>query len=85
MKKAKFLKQGDTKERPSRKDLVGGAAQTYSHKRGTMNKIIYEDIRENLLITQQLLERATFFGDPRRAARLRELERQASAARDWHL
>ena len=57
--------------------------RTYSHKKGTMNEVIYEDMREDLLTTQQLLERATFFEDPRRAARLRELERQASAAKDW--
>ena len=48
-----------------------------------MNKIVYENMKTELLTTQQLLERVTFFEDPRRAARLRELERQASAARDW--
>ena len=79
-KKAQLLKQGDTRERPERKPLVGGVAEVRSHKQGTMNKIIYEDTSTESLTTQQLLERVTFFDDPRRAQRLRELERQAGMA-----
>ena len=48
-----------------------------------MNKIVYENMATETLTTQQLLERTTFFEDPRRTARLRELERQAHVARDW--
>ena len=80
MKKAKLLEQGDTRERLERKPLIGGVAEVWPHERGTMNKIIYEDMRTESLTTQQLLEQATFFDDPRRAQRLRELERQASMA-----
>ena len=54
-----------------------------SHKRGTMNKIVYENMKTELLTTQQLLERVTFFDDPRRAVRLRILESQALEAQDW--
>ena len=79
-KKAQLLKQGDTRKRPERKPLVGGVAEVWSHKQGTMNKIIYEDTSTETLTTQQLLERVTFFDDPRRAQRLRELERQAGMA-----
>ena len=49
----------------------------------TMNKIVYENMHTETLTTQQLLERVTFFDDPRRAARLRELEAQALAASNW--
>ena len=48
-----------------------------------MNKIVYENMKTEMLTTQQLLERVAFFDDPRRAARLRELEAQALVARDW--
>ena len=65
---------------PERKPLVGGVAEVRSHKQATMNKIIYEDTSTESLNTQQLLERVTFFDDPRRAQRLRELERQAGMA-----
>ena len=51
----------------------------------TMNKIVYENMHTETLTTQQLLERVTFFDDPRRAARLRELEAQALAASNWPL
>ena len=50
-------------------------------KRGTMNKIVYENMKTEVITTQQLLERETFFEDPRRAARLRVLERQALVPR----
>ena len=54
-----------------------------SQNNSTMNKIVYENMKTELLTTQQLLERVTFFDDPRRSARLRELEVQALAAADW--
>ena len=79
-KKAQLLKQGDTRKRLERKPLVGGVAEVRSHKQGTRNKIIYENMYTETLTTQQLLERVTFFEDPRRAQRLRELERQARLA-----
>ena len=82
-KKLRLKKQGDTRERPNRKAFTGGVVEVRSHKRGTMNKIVYENMKTETLTTQQLLERETFFDDPRRAARLRELERQALDARDW--
>ena len=63
--------------------FTGGVVEVRSHKSGTMNKIVYENMKTETLTTQQLLERETFFDDPRRAARLRELERQALDARDW--
>ena len=53
--------------------------------KATVNTIVYEDMRTEDLTTRQLLERITFFEDPRRAQRLKELERQASVARDWPL
>ena len=81
-KKLRLRKQGDTRERPSRQALTGGVVEVRSHKRGTMNKIVYENMKTETLTTQQLLERVTFFDDPRRAARLRELERQAHEVRD---
>ena len=70
-------------ERPNRKAFTGGVVEVRSHKRGTMNKIVYENMKTETLTTQQLLEREAFFDDPRRAARLRELERQALVARGW--
>ena len=82
-KKLRLKKQGDTRERPNRKAFTGGVVEVRSHKRGTMNKIVYENMKTETLTTQQLLERETFFDDPRRAARLRELERQALEARGW--
>ena len=82
-KKLRLRQQGDTRERPSRRALTGGVVEVRSHKRGTMNKIVYENMKTETLTTQQLLERQTFFEDPRRAARLRELERQAHVASDW--
>ena len=47
------------------------------------NKIIYENMKTEQLTTQQLLERVTFFEDPRRAERLRVLENQALEACQW--
>ena len=81
-KKLRLRKQGDTRERPSRQSLTGGVVEVRSHKRGTMNKIVYENMKTETLTTQQLLERVTFFDDPRRAARLKELERQTHEGRD---
>ena len=81
-KKLRLRKQGDTRERPSRRAPTGRVVEVRSHKRGTMNKIVYENMKTETLTTQQLLERETFFDDPRRAARLRELERQTHEARD---
>ena len=80
-KKLRLRKQGDTRERASRRALIGGVVEVRSHKRGTMNKIVYENMKTETLTTQQLLERETFFDDPRRAERLRVLESQALAAR----
>ena len=82
-KTLRLRKQGDTRERPRRQVLTGGVVAVRSHKQGTMNKIVYENMATETLTTQQLLERTTFFEDPRRTARLRELERQANVARDW--
>ena len=81
-KTLRLRKQGDTRERPRRQVLIGGVVAVRSHKQGTMNKIVYENMATETLTTQQLLERTTFFEDPRRTARLRELERQANVARD---
>ena len=75
--------QGDTRARPSRKPLTGGVVKVCADKRGTLNTIIYEDMRTETLTTEQLLERTTFFEDPRRAQRLKELERQAREASAW--
>ena len=52
-------------------------------RRGTINKIIYGNMREELLTTQKLLERVTFFEDPRRSERLRVLESQALKSCQW--
>ena len=84
-KKHKLKQQGDMKERLERKPLTGGVVSTSASARGTMNKIVYEDMRVETLTTQQLLERVTFFEDPRRRTRLQELERQANEAQDWPL
>ena len=82
-KRVRLRQQGDTRERPLRKAFTGGVVEVYSHKRGTMNKIIYENMKTEQLTTQQLLERVTFFEDPRRAERLRVLENQALEACQW--
>ena len=84
-KKHRLRAQGDMRDRPTRKALTGGVVKVCANKTGTLNTIVYEDMRTENLTTRQLLERITFFEDPRRAQRLKELERQASAARDWPL
>ena len=82
-KKRRLISQGDTRARPSRKPLTGGVVKVCAGKSGTLNTIIYEDMRTETLTTEQLLERTTFFEDPRRAKRLKELERQAREASAW--
>ena len=82
-KKIRLRKQGDTRERPARKALTGGVVDVSPQGGNTMNKIVYENMHTETLTTQQLLERVTFFDDPRRAARLQELEAQALAASNW--
>ena len=82
-KKRRLRAQGDTRDRPSRKALTGGVVKVCADKIGTLNTIIYEDMRSETLTTQQLLEKITFFEDPRRAQRLKELERQAREAGAW--
>ena len=73
------------RDRPTRKALTGGVVKVSATNKGTLNTIVYENMRTEELTTKQLLERITFFEDPRRAQRLKELERQASVARDWPL
>ena len=82
-KKKRLRKQGDMRERPTRKALTGGVVEVCANKKATMNKIVYEDMRTETLTTKQLLERTAFLEDPRRTQRLRELERQANAAGTW--
>ena len=82
-KKHRLKKQGDTRERPTRRALTGGVTKVCGSKRGTLNTIVYEDMRTETLTTVQLLERVTFFEDPRRTQRLKELERQVHAAKAW--
>ena len=82
-KKIRLRKQGDMRERPARKVLTGGVVDVSPQGSSTVNKIVYENMHTETLTPQQLLERVTFFDDPRRAARLRELEAQALAASNW--